>query len=74
MKIANRAARRYLRAVRTLLPTGRMKRQLMAQLSVSMQSFLEKQPQADAAALQAQFGAPQDIAASYGKVWGPPSC
>lgn len=65
MKINNRAARRYLRQVRSLLPSGRVKRQLMEQISACVYSYLEQEPDADDAALQARFGAPEDIAAAH---------
>lgn len=65
MKITNPAAKRYLREVRSLLPAGRTKRQLMEQITSSVQSYLEQEPDADSAALQARLGEPHAIAAAY---------
>lgn len=65
MKITNPAAKRYLREVRSLLPAGRTKRQLMEQITASVQSYLEQDPDADSAALQARLGEPHAIAAAY---------
>ena len=65
MKITNRAARRYLREVRSLLPAGRMKRRITEQITCCVSDFLEQEPDADAAALQARFGPPQAIAAAF---------
>lgn len=66
MKINNRSARGYCRSVRSWLPcSGKLKRRIMAQISGSVQDYLEQHPDAELADLQAQFGMPQDIAAAY---------
>ena len=64
-KITNRAARKYLRKVRALLPCSRrMKDEITAPLRRSMAEYLSEQQGATAAELQARFGTPEVIAAS----------
>lgn len=64
-KITNRAARKYLRKVRALLPCSRkMKDEITAPLRRSMAEYLSEQQGATAAELQARFGTPEVIASS----------
>lgn len=64
-KLTNKAARRYLRQVRQLLPCSRsMKDKITAPLRQSISDFLAEQPEADTQALQLRFGAAEAIAAS----------
>jgi len=64
-KLKNKAARRYLRQVRHLLPCSRaVKDEITAPLVQSLDAFLTEQPQANIEALRDHFGAPETIAAS----------
>lgn len=64
-KLENKAARRYLRKVRALLPCSRkMKHEITAPLRRSLAEYLEERPDASAEDLRARFGAPEVIAAS----------
>lgn len=64
-KPTNKAALRYLRQVRRLLPCSKAVRdEITAPLVQSLNAFLAEQPQADAEALRARFGAPETIAAT----------
>ena len=63
MASGERAARRYLRAVRRLLPCSRgMKNEIMAPLRSSVGDYLERHPQADMDQIKAQFGEPMNVA------------
>ena len=64
-KLRNKAARRYLRHIRGLLPCSRrLKDEIAAPLLKSLDDFLTERPDADMEALLARFGAPESIAAS----------
>lgn len=65
MNTAERAARRYYRKVRSWLPDGKMRRYVMTQIRETVQEFVQEHPDADVAAIQAQLGTPQKIAAAY---------
>lgn len=65
MNAAERAARRYCRKVRSWLPGGKMRRYVMTQIRETVQEFVQEHPDADVAAIQAQLGTPQEIAAAY---------
>ena len=65
MNTAERAARRYYRKVRSWLPVGKMRRYVMTQIRETVQEFVQEHPDADVAAIQAQLGTPQEIAAAY---------
>ena len=67
MNTAERAARRYYRKVRSWLPGGKMRRYVMTQIRETVQEFAQEHPDADVAAIQAQLGTPQEIAAAYVK-------
>lgn len=61
-----RDAKKYLRRVNTWLPcTGRLKKQIKEEILTALNRFLEDHPDADYQAIVAQFGTPQQIAASY---------
>ena len=63
MASGERAARRYLRAVRRLLPCSRgMKNEIMAPLRSSVGDYLERYPQAGMDQIKTQFGEPMDVA------------
>ena len=70
MNTAERAARRYCRKVRSWLPGGKMRRYVMTQIRETVQEFVQEHPDADVAAIQAQLGTPQEIAAAYGNCSG----
>ena len=58
-----RAARRYLRAVRRLLPCSRgMKNEIMAPLRNGVGDYLERYPQAGMDQIKTQFGEPMNVA------------
>lgn len=65
MNTAERAARRYYRKVQSWLPGGKMRRYVMTQIRETVQEFVQEHPDADVAAIQAQLGTPQEIAAAY---------
>ena len=65
MNTAERAARRYYRKGRSWLPGGKMRRYVMTQIRETVQEFAQEHPDADVAAIQAQLGTPQEIAAAY---------
>lgn len=65
MNTAERAARRYYCKVRSWLPGGKMRRYVMTQIRETVQEFVQEHPDADVAAIQAQLGTPQEIAAAY---------
>ena len=65
MNTAERAARRDYRKVRSWLPGGKMRRYVMTQIRETVQEFVQEHPDADVAAIQAQLGTPQEIAAAY---------
>ena len=62
METTNRAARRYCRSVRSWLPSGKMRRTIMAQIKDTVNEFVQQHPDADDEAIQAQLGSPQEIA------------
>lgn len=66
MTINDWKLRRYFRQIRSWLPcTRKMKRQIMEQIEDRVRDFLEQNPNADLAQLQAAFGEPQIIATTY---------
>ena len=46
-------------------PTERLRRYVMTQIRETVQEFAQEHPDADVAAIQAQLGTPQEIAAAY---------
>ena len=65
MNTAERAARSYYLKVRSWLPCCKMRLYAMTQTRETEQEFAQEHPDADAAAIQAQLGTPQEIAAAY---------
>ena len=67
MKTTNPPAlRRFLRRIRSWLPCpGSMKRMILSDIRDNALDFLQEHPEADYASLEAHFGAPGRIAASY---------
>lgn len=58
--------KQYYRAVASWLPCGgRLKKQLMGNITATVDNYLADHPEADFAALQAHFGTPQQIAAAF---------
>ena len=58
--------RRYFRQIGGWLPcTRKMKRKIMGQIEDRVREFLEHNPDANLARLQAEFGDPHTIAAAY---------
>lgn len=66
MRPANKAAKRYLRIVRQLLPCGKKTRAaILAGITASLNTYLEQSPDATYLELEAKYGPPQQIAATY---------
>ena len=66
MTANDRELRRYYRAIRSWLPcTRKLKKQIIGQLQSRVQDYLTQNPDTDITELQAEFGAPQTIAAAY---------
>ena len=63
----NRKTRqRYLKKVRSYLPcSGKVKNQIMEQITESVDGYLTEQPEAGYEQIVARFGEPQTIAAAY---------
>ena len=60
------ALKRYIRSISNALPcSGKVKKQIVSQIRESIDGYLLENPEADLATLQAHFGTPQEIAASY---------
>ena len=60
------AVKCYLRSVSKALPCGRKaKKQLLSQISNSIEDYLQENPNADFEMVQSHFGTPQEIVASY---------
>lgn len=60
------ALKQYMRSLTRELPcSGKMKKQLASQIRCSIMEYLQEQPEADLAAIQAHFGTGQEIAASF---------
>ena len=56
----------YYRQVATWLPCGgRLKKQLMARITATVDGYLAEHPEADFAALQTRFGTPRQIASAF---------
>ena len=66
MTANDRELRRYYRAIRSWLPcTRKLKKQIIGQIQSRVQDYLTQNPDTDISQLQAEFGAPQTIAAAY---------
>lgn len=68
----NRNFRKYLRQVRGWLPGGKMKKQIMEEISVSGIQYLEENPEASYQQIVARFGTPRQIASGYIDEMGTP--
>ena len=56
----------YYRQVATWLPCGgKLKKQLMANITTTVEGYRAEHPEADFSALQAHFGTPRQIAAAF---------
>lgn len=56
----------YYRQVATWLPCGgKLKKQLMANITATVDGYIADHPEADYAALQAHFGTPRQIASAF---------
>ena len=65
-RIHNAAGRQYIADVRSLLPwVDKGRRRLLSDLRSDVECFLQENPQADRAALDARFGTPQQIVTGY---------
>ena len=66
MRPANKAAKRYLRIVRQLLPCSKKTRAaILVGITASLNAYLEQFPDATYSELEAKYGPPQQIAAAY---------
>lgn len=60
------AFKQYIRSISHALPcSGKMKRQIISQIRDSIVDYLQENPSADFAAVQAHFGTKQEIVSSY---------
>lgn len=60
------ALKRYIRSIGDALPcSGKVKKQIVSQIRESIVDYLQENPEADFATVQAHFGTSQEIAASY---------
>lgn len=58
--------KQYYRQIKRWLPCGgSLKKQLMANITATVEAYLAENPEADFPALQAHFGTPQQIAAAF---------
>lgn len=56
----------YCRAVKSWLPCdAKQKRRILEKIRLDVTGYLEENPDADIAAIQARFGTPQTIASAY---------
>lgn len=66
MSLKNRAAKKYCRSVRNLLPYPAKKRRfVLREIEANISACLEDNPSATLQDLEMRFGAPSQIAASY---------
>lgn len=64
--VCEKALRAYCRAVKSWLPCDRkQKRRILEKIRLDVAGYLEENPDADIAAIQARFGTPQAIASAY---------
>lgn len=64
--VCKKALRAYCRAVKSWLPCdAKQKRRILEKIRLDVMGFLEENPGADFAAIQARFGTPQAIASAY---------
>jgi hypothetical protein len=64
MSHQNPALKRYIRSIRKILPcSGKMKKNIISQISETIEDYLLQDPTADLETIQAHFGTPQKIAA-----------
>ena len=60
------ALKRYIRGISDGLPYSmRARKQILSQIRESIDDYLRENPEADLATVQAHFGTPQEIAASF---------
>lgn len=66
MKKTEQAMKKYHHAVSRLLPCSRKrKRTILSQLDTNLRSYIAEHPDAGYAQIEAQFGAPEVVAAAY---------
>lgn len=64
--VCKNSLRVYCRAVKSWLPCDRkQKRRILEKIRLDVAGYLEENPDADIAAIQARFGTPQAIASAY---------
>lgn len=64
--VCKNALRDYCRAVKSWLPCdAKQKRRILEKIRLDVMGYLEENPDADFAAIQARFGTPQAIASAY---------
>ena len=62
----NVALKRYYRSIRNCLPSShKLKAKVLAEIESNINAYLLENPSADVASIEARFGAPKQIAASY---------
>lgn len=63
MSHQNPALKRYIRSIRKILPcSGKMKKNIISQISETIEDYLLQDPTADLETIQTHFGTPQEIA------------
>lgn len=62
----NVALKRYYRSIRNCLPSShKLKAKVLAEIKSNINAYLLENPSANIASIEARFGAPEQIAASY---------
>lgn len=62
----NVALKRYYRSIRNRLPSShKLKAKVLAEIENNINAYLLENPSADIASIEARFGAPEQIVASY---------
>lgn len=61
----NPVLKRYIRSISRKFPSGKMKEPIIAQIRECVVDYIQEHPEADFEMVQAHFGTPQEIAASY---------
>ena len=69
----NAALKRYYRSIHRCLPSShKLKVKILAEIEGNINAFLQENPDADFAAIEARFGAPRQIAYAYVDELGTP--
>lgn len=67
------ALKRYYRSIRSYLPSSpKLKRKILAEIETNIIAYLQENPDADFATIEARFGASEQIASAYVDELGTP--